>query len=511
MSRLSRRRRNVYSIDRRLLFGAFGLAIILFASVNCSLNIAGTTAAGLPGLTQEKSGAGEAAEAALEVPHDLPEQEPAPVGDGSVPFTEDMWADVTDTVTTPRPAHGIPSRMSLDVKDADLLDVLSLIAYKLEGNIIFLGEPATITIKTEILSPITTLQTVLQKVGYDYLTLGSNYIVGEREKLHEDFYNRMMLTRFDLYYVSADSMEGYIEELGIDDDMVQKLTIDTGQHAIWMQGTPMVLGKAREIINKLDIRENVVLGESGARKIRMPVATASGPQAAEELEALIDLLSILLDGFRDDRTDMGWVTWDHPDPVPSIYMDWESPVIKPYDIKMKITRDIANDHQNQLRYLIAEGTADNIELVNQMIEEIAGTPGTPFTFDEEEVIEPEPEPEPEPDPEPDPGGSGGGQQIPDAGGAASIRYYSVELNAVPNEGGKLTGRGTYMQGAGVTVQAAAGEGYEFVRWIEGGSEVSTNPAYTFSIAADRSLEAVFKRTSSEEEELGEQSGQQDNE
>jgi len=291
----------------------------------------------------------------------------------------------------------------------------------------------------------------------------------------------MLLTRYGLSYVSASAMQSYISELGIP---LQSLAVESNQKAIWMQGTPMALGKARELINSLDIMENASFADGGARKIRMPVAEARGARAEEELEALIDLLSILLDGFRDGRTDMGWVTWDHPDPIPYIFMDWESPIIKPYDIRMKITRDLNNNYSDQIRYLIAEGTPDNINLVNQMISAIRGTQQSPLGLSEPEVRQ---------------------QNIsvnraPGEIESPILPYYMVTLSAVPDVGGTLSGGGSYTQGSRVTVSASPHEGYEFVRWIESGYEMSTTSTYTFNIYANHSLEAVFIKITNDSDE-----------
>ncbi|MGM0652791.1 MAG: InlB B-repeat-containing protein, partial [Bacillota bacterium] len=324
--------------------------------------------------------------------------------------------------------------------------------------------------------PITTLQIILQKEGFDYLTIGDNYIVGNRDRLYGDFTDRMFLARYDLFYVSASDMESYIAELGMS---VQSLSVESNQRTLWMQGTPMTLGKAREIINTLDVIDNASFAEGGGRKVRMPVAMASGNRAEEELEALVDFLSILLDGFRDGRTDMGWVTWDHPDPLPQIYMDWDSPVIEPYDIKMKITRDFANNNSDQIRYLVAEGTPDNIELVNQMISTISGTPSTPITFEvgDEDIGS---------------GASDSVEWIPDNQQQSVSRpSYEISLIGVPESGGTLSGEGSYAEGSSVTITADPAEGYKFVRWIENGSEFSTSETYNFTIYGDRKLEAVF--------------------
>lgn len=468
MRRTRRRCANVAAIDRRWLFGMVALLVIITVTVNCNLG-------------HDNSILTETTAAAIDSTSDESQKELMPLADNSAFGTDDLWADVTDTITSPRQAQTSPSYISLDVVDANLIDVLSLLAYKLGVNIIFLGEPTKITLKIENLSPLTVFQLILQKEGLDYLSIGQNYIVAEVGILDANFSNRMMLSRYNLFYVSAEKMKEYLETLGGVPETI--LTVDSNQAALWIQGTPMTLARARTLINSLDIMENAdfngARAAGGSRHIRLPVAMARGPLAEEELEALIDLLSILLDGYRDGRVDMDWVTWDHPDPVPYIYMDWENPIIKPYDIKMKITRDFADDYNSQIRYLIAEGTPDNIELVNQMINEIQSTTLSPIRLEgrpeQNQTV----------------------NFVPITPESASLPAYMVTLRAVPAEGGTLSGGGAFVQGTSVTVIASSNEGYQFLRWIENGYEMSTSKIYTFNIYSDRNLEAVFIRNNSD--------------
>ncbi len=486
-----KRRNNSYTFNRYWLFGTVIFLVLILGTTNAvpgNNHVSQMTTLSAPG-----GGTSEVAGFAIEVPKTEPQEETDLQPDRSAFLTAELWADISEEISTPKAAHTTTDRISLNVKDANLLDVLSMLAYKLDANVIFLEEPSQITIKTESLSPITTFQTVLQKEGLDYLVLGRNYIVGERGRLYADFTNRMFLTRCNLFYVSADNMKEYIEELGMP---LHSLAVEENQRAIWLQGTPMALGKARELINTLDVMENAAFAVGGSRKVRMPVAVAVGSRAQEELEALIDMLSILLDGFRDGRTEFGWVTWDHPDPVPRIIMDWKSPIIRPYDILMKITRDFANDHENQIRYLIAEGNPDNIEIVNQMIDAIGSTQLTPISLTQ--ILEPEPEPDDNNNSESNSINSNINQQSsfntsPQGG---SVQSYSVSLNGVPSEGGRLSGAGSYSEGSSVTVNAVPADGYKFVRWIENGAQMSTSLTYTFNLYRNVSLEAVFIKDNS---------------
>ncbi|MGE5382962.1 MAG: InlB B-repeat-containing protein [Omnitrophica WOR_2 bacterium] len=70
--------------------------------------------------------------------------------------------------------------------------------------------------------------------------------------------------------------------------------------------------------------------------------------------------------------------------------------------------------------------------------------------------------------------------------------FTVTLEAVPGDGGTVTGAGNYVSGTTITVTATPGEIYEFINWTEDGSIVSTNPSYTFVVTSDRTLQANFQ-------------------
>lgn len=70
-----------------------------------------------------------------------------------------------------------------------------------------------------------------------------------------------------------------------------------------------------------------------------------------------------------------------------------------------------------------------------------------------------------------------------------IENYTVALTVSPNDGGTVTGAGTYQQGANVEISAVANSGYNFVRWSDG----STQATRTISnISANVSLTALFE-------------------
>ncbi|MDE5543781.1 MAG: InlB B-repeat-containing protein [Bacteroidales bacterium] len=70
----------------------------------------------------------------------------------------------------------------------------------------------------------------------------------------------------------------------------------------------------------------------------------------------------------------------------------------------------------------------------------------------------------------------------------------MTLNAVPEEGGTVTGDGKYEQGSTVTITATPAEGYSFVEWQDvEGNVVSADASYTFVVTANVTYTALFKQ------------------
>jgi hypothetical protein len=69
---------------------------------------------------------------------------------------------------------------------------------------------------------------------------------------------------------------------------------------------------------------------------------------------------------------------------------------------------------------------------------------------------------------------------------------NIVATASPSAGGSITGAGYYSDGTECTLEATPNEGYVFYNWTEGGSEVSTDDSYTFTVSGDRTLVANFK-------------------
>ena len=69
----------------------------------------------------------------------------------------------------------------------------------------------------------------------------------------------------------------------------------------------------------------------------------------------------------------------------------------------------------------------------------------------------------------------------------------IELSCDPEDGGRVTGDGSYDIGTQCTATAEANAGYTFVNWTENGNQVSSETTYTFPVTVSRRLVANFTK------------------
>jgi len=73
-----------------------------------------------------------------------------------------------------------------------------------------------------------------------------------------------------------------------------------------------------------------------------------------------------------------------------------------------------------------------------------------------------------------------------------LNTYTISANVSPSNSGATTGEGTYDNGATVNLSATVVTDYSFVNWTENGTQVSTDPNYSFTVSTDRILVANFE-------------------
>ena len=70
--------------------------------------------------------------------------------------------------------------------------------------------------------------------------------------------------------------------------------------------------------------------------------------------------------------------------------------------------------------------------------------------------------------------------------------YIISVSANPSNGGAVTGGGAYHYGDNCTLHATPNSGYAFEKWTKSGTEVSTDPDYSFTVTADATFVAHFQ-------------------
>ena len=73
-----------------------------------------------------------------------------------------------------------------------------------------------------------------------------------------------------------------------------------------------------------------------------------------------------------------------------------------------------------------------------------------------------------------------------------LQSFSITASADPNNGGTVTGGGTYNYGQSCTLSATPATGYIFVNWTKNGQQVSTNASYTFNVTSSGAYVAHFQ-------------------
>ena len=145
------------------------------------------------------------------------------------------------------------SKISVYIKESDIRDVLSAIAILMDSSMIYLEEPVDITFKISNVTPKAALELILQSNNLSYLEDQNLIVVGQTENLQQKFFNQMILTRFDLKYISSSELKDLISELNV---TPQVITVKENPQSIWIQGTPQVLSKINELIRAVDKSEN---------------------------------------------------------------------------------------------------------------------------------------------------------------------------------------------------------------------------------------------------------------
>ena len=141
----------------------------------------------------------------------------------------------------------------LDVRGADLRDVLSALAQKMGVSVILGAEPKQVTFQASDSDPKHLFEMVIKSCGLTYLQSGSVIAVDTPDNLRKNFFSQMPVASFDLFFVPADKFKSFLESL---EAPVKVAVVDSNPHVVWVQGTAEALRKVGEIVNTVDIPDN---------------------------------------------------------------------------------------------------------------------------------------------------------------------------------------------------------------------------------------------------------------
>ena len=73
-----------------------------------------------------------------------------------------------------------------------------------------------------------------------------------------------------------------------------------------------------------------------------------------------------------------------------------------------------------------------------------------------------------------------------------LQSFTISASSNPNNGGTITGEGTYNYGQTCTLTAMPATGYDFIKWTKNGTQISTNTSYSFTVTESASFVAHFQ-------------------
>jgi len=146
------------------------------------------------------------------------------------------------------------NKVSMDMRDADIRDILSTLAIALQKSIIYTEQPFNISFSIKNVPPKEALDLLVNSANLTCVESGSIILVGKADTIHQNFFNMLPITRFELHYVEPQVITQQVNKLAIP---VQNVVLDSTKKYIWAQGTPQALAKMRELIYVLDRAENI--------------------------------------------------------------------------------------------------------------------------------------------------------------------------------------------------------------------------------------------------------------
>ena len=164
---------------------------------------------------------------------------------------------VEDDSTT---VYGSSSKISINFKKADLIGALETVLAHTGYTMIFKGTTATIDhLSLDNVTPLTAIDYILRMVDMTYIKHDNIIYVGTASDLNSSFIDSKALTRFQLKYISTETLTSQLSTLGVS---VQLVKVDINLREFWISGYPMELAKVNELIKTLDNKNNITVGSA---------------------------------------------------------------------------------------------------------------------------------------------------------------------------------------------------------------------------------------------------------
>ncbi len=153
----------------------------------------------------------------------------------------------------------VSTRLSLNLVDANIRDVISAIARNAGYTVIFVGSSnETLTVNLEQMSALKAVDYVTRLVDLTYLKDGNTLMVGSASDLNDKFIDKVVMSKFTLKYITVPTLQAQASALGLSD--VQYVATDTDDSTVYISAYPKELAKIQELINLLDVSSNITSG-----------------------------------------------------------------------------------------------------------------------------------------------------------------------------------------------------------------------------------------------------------
>lgn len=153
----------------------------------------------------------------------------------------------------------VSSRVSLNVVDANIKDVLSAIALNAGYTIIMeqSENDETVTVNLEEMSPLKAIDLVTRFANMTYLKDGNTIMVGTADALNSTFVDKTVLSKIALRYISAEALQSQMSALGLEN---VQIVSTNNKDEFFISGYPKELAKVNELIKLLDVSSNIMAG-----------------------------------------------------------------------------------------------------------------------------------------------------------------------------------------------------------------------------------------------------------